>query len=102
MLPFTSLNAVTVDGVGSVLDLQGSFRAHTLMTFTTGTPSGGFVRLQGSHDGVNFVQIATVSVSSLPTQVTTVTAVMRYVRAELQGFTGGTSPTLTATIASSL
>ncbi|MCG5220273.1 hypothetical protein [Streptosporangium sp. KLBMP 9127] len=98
MLPFTSLDAATsAPQEGAARDYEGVLTNHTMLVTATGSPSQISVQLQGSHDGSTWVDLA--NTSSWPTAVSVQRAV-RYVRARLGGVTGGSSPTVTATIAS--
>jgi len=99
-LPLTSLNAATATGPGAVKDLEGSFDFHTIFVHSTGGASWS-VTLEGSHDGVNWDAMATVTYSGNIDTMTPVSGLLvRYVRANLISLTGGTSPTITASIAS--
>lgn len=106
-LPFTSLNAATAVGPGESLDLEGSFGYHTMIVTATSGAGSWNVTLEGSHDDVNWVAL---SGTQYPNAVTVppssgfqgglnVGALVRYVRANLTSL-GGTTPTITATIAS--
>lgn len=97
--PFTSLNAVTVTGAGASLDLGVIRSAHSMQTTTTGSPTGVTVLLEGSLDNAHFVTLATSTSTSGDVQTATGKAV-RYVRANLTVLSGGTSPTVTAIVAS--
>ncbi len=100
MLPFTSLNAVTSNGPGASRDLEDVSRHHTLTVTITGTSVSGTVALQGSHDGSGWTNLATVSITDgLTLMATADTHFVRYVRANLTSL-AGTSPVVTATIAS--
>lgn len=115
ILPYVALNAATADGASTVVDLNGVSNEFSLIVVATGTPTGGYVSLQGSHDGVNWASIGVSSnLSSTPyaasseltngqisgsTPGATYKPFVRYVRANLIGLSGGTSPTVTATIA---
>jgi hypothetical protein len=94
-LPFTSLDAATSPGAGSVRDLEGSLFHHTVLVWATGEPSAVRVDFYGSHDGDNWFNFGNTTGAPL-----SVDRVVRYVRADLTTLTGGTSPALTATIAS--
>lgn len=98
MLPFTSLGAATSVGPGSSRDLEDVLRTHTMFVTVTGSPSGVLVRLQLSHDGLNWHSID--SVSGGDGVVTSADHLARYVRADVATLSGGSSPTVTTTIAS--
>ncbi|MFJ1539298.1 hypothetical protein ACIODS_12215 [Micromonospora chalcea] len=101
-LPFTSLNAATSTGVGVARDYETSLRYHTIHVTVAGSPNGANVSLEGSHDGQRWFLLGAVGVGTGQTQaVRTVNEhFVRYVRANLTDLSGGTSPTVTATIAS--
>lgn len=110
VLPFASLSAVSAVGAGSSADLNGVSDEFTMYVTSTGSPTY-LVHLEGSHDGVNWFTVAT---SSSANPVSTVVSggqqagsspvasymhLARYVRANLISLSGGSSPTITATIA---
>lgn len=107
-LPFTSLDTATAVGPGASEDLGGAYDHHTMVVFKTG---GGAVsvRLEGSHDDVNWFSLGTVGFSSPSAdEAMVLTAapvsgspghLVRYLRAYWVNLAGGTSPTVTATIA---
>lgn len=95
--PYQSLNAATATGVGATFDLGSSLVNHSLSVVVTGSGSAT-VALEVSHDGVNFVSITTVSTTTFNLLQGTRTA--RYVRANLTSLSGGSSPTVTASVAS--
>ena len=114
-LPFTSLNSATDTGAGTSVDLEGVANEFTMNVVVTGSPSSLTVRLQGSHDGTNWFTIldsdnsgskvyGTEYANKHETLDNSLTARplkphARYVRANLVTLTGGTSPTVTATVA---
>lgn len=97
MLPFASLDAATATGPGASRDLESLFRVITMAMSTTGSPSTVAIDLEGSHDGTNWFQL----IGGTPSQgaVSIGTHLVRHVRANLKTLTGGSSPTVTATIA---
>ena len=99
MLPVLSLDAVTVLGRGAIKDLEGSFSKHSLAVIVTGSPSAVTVELEASNDGVRFFNIGEVTGGS--GVVTVDEHLWRYVTANVDTLTGGTSPTVTAWVASS-
>lgn len=100
MLPFLTLLNATSNGPGVAHDLERTSGKHTLAVTVTGGPTAANVIMQGSHDGSTwFNLLPSVAVDTNPPTVTVV-SVWRYVRAVLSGLSGGTSPTVTATIAS--
>lgn len=104
-VPFESLSAASATGVGTSSDLGELADHHTMFVTTTGGGSW-VVALEGSHDDTHWLSLGQVSGSSAgPAQVTTPSSdipgiLVRYVRANLTSLTGGSSPTVTATIAS--
>lgn len=98
-LPFTSLNAATAVGAGSSRDLEGSFTNHTMVVTATGNPTQVTVALEGSLDGSNWLAIGG-GVNCVPPLAIGNSRTVRYVRANLTALVGGTSPTVTAIIAS--
>lgn len=99
-LPFTSLDAATATGPGAAKDLEGVFSTHTICVTTTGSPSSMNVVIERSHDGVNWFSTGSPNISAGPTMATVDTHLVRYVRANLTSLSGGSAPTVTATIAS--
>lgn len=114
ILPFVSLDAAISTGPGVAVDLNGTSNEFTLVVFTSGSPASFDVELQGSHDGSNWFSLdlsvgPSISVNSTEYTNTNnnsggqaasrVKPHARYVRANLDTLTGGTSPTVTATIA---
>jgi hypothetical protein len=100
-LPFVSLDAATAVGPGESLDLEGSYDHHT-MVVTADTGAGHWtVFLEGSHDEINWVQLVNTQYPQAKTvpQPGGDTTLVRYVRANLTSL-GGTTPTITVTIAS--
>jgi hypothetical protein len=96
-LPFTSLDAATAVGPGESLDLEGSFDQHT-MVVTADTGAGHWlVYLEGSHDDINWVPLSNTQYPGVYTAPSG--HLVRYVRANLTSL-GGTTPTITASIAS--
>lgn len=102
MLPFTSLNSVAANGTGASKDLESVFATHTLIATVTGGATAGRVKLEGSHDGSNWAVLAQTATFDGSTEylLDYTGSLVRYVRAELVSLGGGTSPTVTATIAS--
>lgn len=99
-LPFTTLDAVTANTNGVAKDLEGTFRTHSLFVFVTGDPTHYTVGLQGSHDGIHWTGGPGINDGGSTAYVTTDDHLYRYVRANLSNLSGGSSPTVTATIAS--
>jgi hypothetical protein len=94
-----SLAAVTANGNGTAVDFGAARQNISLVIFTTGSPTGGTVTLQVSHDGTNwFASTTTATVSANLASGTLQNGAWRYARAVLSGLTGGTAPTVTATL----
>lgn len=108
-LPFTSLSSATSPVAGAVKDLETVSREHTMYVRVTGAPSDLQVDLEGSHDSVTWFSLGTVNegvISGGQARVNTPFDqtrydLVRYVRANLITLSGGSSPAVTATIASS-
>ena len=98
MLPFTSLSGATSTGPGTTKDLEGAFGQHLMLVATTGSPAALTVDLEGSHDGVNWVVLSSFTIGG--THARLIDWPLRYLRANLSTLSGGSSPTVTATIAS--
>jgi hypothetical protein len=108
-LPFTSLNAATATGPGASRDLETVGGYHGMIAWSTGSPATAQVTLEGSHDGSNWVILGTgVNATGGPASLIVPSSstpgnpglLVRYVRANLTSLSGGSSPTVTATIAS--
>lgn len=97
MLPFISLGAAPSVQVGAAKDLEGVFGDHHLLVSVTGSPSFT-VQLEGSLDGVNWTSFGQASSGTF--SVILAGTLLRYVRANLVSLAGGSSPTVTASIAS--
>lgn len=98
--PTTSLNAVTATGAGTVVDLGVVRSVHTMQTTVTGTPTGVAVNLEGSLSASGPWGTLVASTSTAGDVQTVSGKAVRYVRANLATLTGGTSPTVTALVAS--
>jgi hypothetical protein len=92
-----SLSAVTATGAGAVFNYGQLVQGVSLQTLITGAPASLNINLEGSLDGVNFVTM-TSSTSTTGEVKSDTTHLVQYVRANLTALTGGTSPTVTATI----
>jgi hypothetical protein len=97
-LPFESLTSATSPGSGTSRDLEDVQAEHTLIIFATGSPAGFVVHLEGSHDDTNWVDLGSANEGTPFIAVSY--ALVRYVRARLFSITGGSSPTVSASIAS--
>lgn len=102
MIPFTSLTAATSTQAGTAKDLEDSVAVHTMIVTVTGSPTSVSVNLEGSHDNVNWVNLTTYTSTSSGYVSFDSQVRVRYVRANLTAITGGSSPTITASIGSSL
>jgi hypothetical protein len=100
MVPFRSLDAATSTGAGIAVDLGEVLTTHSMIAVATGSPSNRHVELQGSHDGFVWAVLATADPGDAGLATTVINTPLRYVRANLATLAGGTSPTVTVTIAS--
>lgn len=98
--PTTSLNAATATGPGTVVDLGVVRSSHTMQTTVTGAPASVSVNLEGSLAAAGPWAVLANSTSTTGDVQTATGKAVRYVRANLVTLTGGTSPTVTALIAS--
>lgn len=104
-LLLTSLDAVSAVGVGAQTEFDTPKLSISMQVSFTGSPTSVVVGLEGSVDGQNFVQLREFNTSqnSNGDIVTNVpaspSAPVIVARANLITLTGGTSPTVTATIA---
>jgi len=92
------LNAATGAATTSGEDVQGA-RDYGLQMSTTGGPTGGAVILEGSLDGVNWAELASVNIALAgvgPIAVWATGRPVKEIRLRLTGLTGGSSPTLSA------
>lgn len=113
LLPYVSLNAATAVGPGAARDLEAISNEHSMLVHVTsslGAPSYQ-LNLEGSHDGTNWISMVNIqSTGGGSTPIDTMTSTstsagsawVRYVRANLIQLSGGSSPTITATIASKI
>jgi hypothetical protein len=87
------LNAAVVTGAGTTLNLYDSYSTFTFNKTIAGVFSALVVNYEGSLDGTNWFQIGTDNaVTAGATFV--VDKPVRYVRANVATFTGGTSVTV--------
>lgn len=101
-LPYTAFDAVTSAGTSPARDLERLSQVHTMIVTATGDPTIAVVNLQLSHDGVHWVGTSVSLDASVGPVVGTASGhLARFVRAYLPTLSGGTSPTVTASIASS-
>ncbi|MEV0823838.1 hypothetical protein [Nonomuraea rubra] len=77
MLPFVSLDAVR-GGYGIIRDLEGAYKTHTIQVSVSGPTASFQVMLQGSLDGVTWVNLDSTMATGLRTVST---HYVRYVRA---------------------
>lgn len=98
-LPYKSLDAVTTTGPGKIRDFESLYRRHTIHVIVTGAPERFHVAVQGSMDGQNWFGLVGVQESEVEFE-TSEGHNVRYVRAFVTLLQGGTSPTVTAWIAS--
>ncbi len=100
-LPFRSLDAVATTGAGSARDLEGVFRQHTMSVVASGVTNSFTIKIEGSHDNVNWFELGNAVPSGGGTVVSMVTAgthLVRYVRANITNISGSVTA-VTASIA---
>lgn len=101
-----SLNAATAVGLGSVIHLGVPREHHTMQVTWTSNPTAVKVYLWGSNDGTNFGTVplavfdSTVGPLASGDLVSVSDANVTHVLAEIVTLTGGSTPAVTATIAS--
>lgn len=98
-----SLSAVTSTGTGTAINLRGARSTICCQVSLTGAPSQVVVTIEGTIDGTNWKTLATFDVTNNSNASgdiirNTGIAVLQ-ARAHLTTLTGGTSPTVSATIA---
>lgn len=100
----TALSAVTSTGAGTALDLGAAYGKFALQVKHTGSPATVIVTIEGSVNGTDYMTIGTwTAVSQANGDIIFVTdKPCAYVRANLTTLTGGTAPTVTATLASAV
>lgn len=99
--PAVSLSAVAVTGAGSVQALSRPCKNVSMqVSFTGGSPTVK-VNLQGSIDGSNWFTLVSFDTGSSNVSgdvVGAATITVLYLRANVATLSGGTSPTVTATV----
>jgi len=98
-LPFTSLNAATSTGAGTSKDLESVASTYGVIVTATGGPSTVTCSLEGSHDNVNWYTVPSPTITAAGTFTLFQNLLFRYVRVNLVTLSGGSSPTVTATVA---
>ncbi|MGJ5032349.1 hypothetical protein ACQR1I_36310 [Bradyrhizobium sp. HKCCYLS2038] len=93
-----SLNAVTNPTVGAAIMFDSPKHICSLIVTATGSPSSIDVSLQGTIDGMHWVDLATSSVGADKVIGSTSYAVMG-LRAVLNNWSGGARSTFTASVA---
>lgn len=94
-----SLNAVTANGAGAVVDFGGARENIGIEVSTTGVPTAGTVTLLVSDDGTTWVTTTTTAtVGSGVTSAMLTGVAWRYAQLSLSGLTGGTAPTVTGKV----
>jgi hypothetical protein len=94
-----SLDAATSTGPGTLVEFDVPKSIFSMEVVADGSPSSVVVTLQGTLDGTHFVTLGTVSLSGNDFNIIHATSVYVAVRANLTTLSGGSSPTVTATIA---
>lgn len=96
------LDAVTSDQVTSAEEVTGTSRYCIHAVWTGGPLSGGLVALQGSVDGANWITLASVNFASPAFPASrfswAIDMPVKYIRVELSALSGGTSPTISASV----
>lgn len=83
-------------GDGATVDFLVAVRNVTMVAYTTGAITGGLVQIEASQDGVIWVPIRAVEVSSRPRSVDLSGGAFRYWRATIQSaIVGGGTTTAT-------
>ncbi|HEV8061094.1 MAG TPA: hypothetical protein VGP68_14535 [Gemmataceae bacterium] len=100
--PNLALNAVAANTTSAATVLGSIHSKLSMQVVLTGAPSGGTVMLQGSLDGVNFDTAGLVTFTigtdaSGAIKLSVDKPVYAY-RVVLAGLTGGTNPTVSATV----
>lgn len=90
------LNAVAATGAGSTVNLATSVGAGKAVDTVrywvkaSAVTTGGTMKIQGSYDGTNWVDLASVAVSANGVTSATVAGPLQYIRANLTARTDGT------------
>jgi hypothetical protein len=98
--PTVSLNAAaSAPATGAVAPLRaGCNKSAMQVSFTGGSPTV-VVNLKGSIDGTNYFTLATFNTSGNASgDIVTSSTPVAYLRADLATLSGGSSPTVTATL----
>lgn len=94
-----SLNAATATGVGTTISFDCPKSNVSMQVVLTGSPTTVSVPLEGTVDGVTFIQLVLFNQGSGNNAIVASSGKpVVAVRANLTVLTGGTSPTVTATI----
>lgn len=91
------LNAVNATQVTDQVEVPGATK-YAVQASTTGSPSTVSLRLEGSLDGVGWFDVLAFSPSSTPTIRWVVDTPVRFIRLNLSQLSGGSSPTVTASV----
>lgn len=95
----TSLAAVAANGNGTAVDFGCARTNISMVVSATGAPAAGTVTLQVSHDGTVWFASATTATAGAAVSAGTLSnGAWRYARAVLSALSGGTAPTVTATL----
>lgn len=100
---YTGLNAVTVTGAGTSLNMGSSYSSFALQVTITGNPTQTVVWIEGSLDGTNWAPTPLLKWDLTTPQVSADIVFVKdvpvqYVRANLKTLGGGSSPTVTAVL----
>jgi hypothetical protein len=102
-LPLTSLNAAAAPATGAVLNFASARSNLGMQVSFTGAPTAVLVNLLGSIDGVNFSPLSffgsgTAGQNASGDIVRSIGVPVMAIAAQLVTLTGGTAPTVTATL----
>lgn len=91
-----AIDAATTTGAVTGITLQVPLSRFTSQCLTTGTPTTISVKLQGSLDGTNWVDLTTHSAVGFQHFIA---GPVKFIRGNVVTLTGGTSPTITLLVA---
>ncbi len=91
------LNAVTTPQVSNTEEVSDTIY-YGLEVNTTGNPSSALVILEGSIEGTNWVSIVAISGAGITYQNPVEPRPVKYLRVQLVSLSGGTSPSVSASV----
>jgi hypothetical protein len=89
-----SLDAATATGPGVAAELGEVANIFTGQSIVTGSPTSWEVDFEGSLDGVNWATVAAITQADNSIETQSIPPV-RFLRANLKSFSGGSSPAFT-------